>query len=361
MGQLVARSVRYAKPQAQPRLTARCLRFTRKERTFSCRAVLPLKPLKPRDLFVLLPLLLFAVGLFLARCASGPTLQATDFWRDAEHDAVVALEPALNLPDQASTTSFEFEGVVVDHTAYSGTAALRQAGAEYSLTLLQANGRVVSMHYRIGGGRKIPLNYSEIGHIVLWDRPIGTAGAARARSLLITRVKRDPKKGKQLSIVAALDVSAGLPRDRLPRALAAISPTDVLVYQTAHRQADDCYLSVLHQQFLIIADGGVDVQRPRARKFAPGARVKVGDPSLWWDVLLLDNRRTAASNCQDEPALWAWAAVALAETGTAEAGSVEVHPSAPPPEAKAVALPGVPTPTTPSKPTKEQKKAHSEK
>jgi len=325
------------------------------------RGFLPLKALKQRDLFVLVPSLLFAVGLLLTRCASGPALQATDFWRDAEHDAVVALEPALNLPDQASNTTFEFEGVVVDHTNYSGSSALRQTGAEYSLTLLQPNGRVISMHYRIGAGRKIPLNYGEIGHIALWDRPLGTGGVARARSLLVGRVKRDAKKVKQLSIVAALDVSAGLPRDRLPRALAAIAPSDVLVYQTAHRLADDCYLSVLHHQFLITADGSVEVQKPRARKFSPGTRVKVGDPSLWWDVLLLDNRRTAASNCQDEPALWAWSAVALAETGTAETGSVEVHPFASPPDAQPVTLPGVPTPTTPNKRTREQKKARSEK
>lgn len=325
------------------------------------RRALLLKALKQRDLLVFFALLLASLGLLLARCSSGPALQATDFWRDAEHDAVVALEPALNLPDQASNTTFEFEGVVVDHTTYSGTGGLRQAGAEYSLTLLQPNGRVVSMHYRIGAGRKIPLNYGEIGHIVLWDRPLQAGGVARARSLLIARVKRDSKKGKQLSIVAALDVSGGLPRDRLPRALAAIAPSDVLVYQTAHRQADDCYLSVLHQQFLIIADGGADVQRPRARKFSPGARVKVGDPSLWWDVLLLDNRRTAASNCQEEPSLWAWAAVALAETGTAETGSVEVHPAALANEARPVSLPQVPTPTTPVRPGKEPKKAHGEK
>jgi hypothetical protein len=277
-----------------------------------------------------LELVLLAAG---ACSTPQATTTAAEFWRDALPPAHLEVLPALPPPALATATATEIIGVASVHEALIARSAefrlqiqpaaepeseaLEPAAAPAQTQLAPLPGMPglptaadapgpVTLLYRLGLGRRLPIVRGDVVHATVWRKPRSDGSVAQGW------VVRAGKAGEAAAIVAVVEAGAAIPRDRLPVALRAILPSESVVYQTAERTGDDCDVAVAHLHFHV----GVQLQtlagRKRTRQMvAPGARLRLFD-DLGWDVALLDQRRTVGTTCRREPPPeWSWSAVVL--------------------------------------------------
>ena len=253
----------------------------------------------------------------LGACATTQTLTTTAFWQEAAGDPLLAFEPALPLPSGVTTTTIEFDARVkaLDHA--------RRPGVEHNVELHLDSGEQLILHYRIGALRALPLKGGETVHVAIFRRGPGPERGP-ADGLLMTGMRPGPF-GQRRQILAVVDVDGVVPRVRLPPALAAIQPTDVLVYQTARHVEGQCYLSMAHNQLAVANDAATRKSgRLMQQTVAPGARLQIANSEASLDVLMLDNRRVVSTTCRPEPLpSWSFAALWMAEATT----KAEVQPA----------------------------------
>ena len=244
---------------------------------------------------------------------------AGDFWRDALPDPVVELEPPVPLPAAGSTTVFETEGIVIRH----GPA--RGQNGEFTIDL-RARGGPLSVHYRLGVGRMMPVEINESVSVAMWLR-LEVDG--QLHHGLVIAGRRTTPTGPSRQVLAVIDMQDIVPEDRLPPSLGAISPVQALAYQTGEREDGDCYVSVAHHSVSLGTEMHSGGRSPR-RLVAPGGRVRLWGGVATYDVVVHDNRRTLEATCQPPPAsMWAYTAVWL---DTPPPSTAMAGPPMPPPE-----------------------------
>lgn len=267
---------------------------------------------------------LLGIATLLGACGTTQTLTTTAFWQEAAGDPLLAFEPALPLPSGVTTTTIEFDAEVkaLDHA--------RRPGVDHNVELRLDSGERLVLHYRIGAGRALPLKSGETVHMAIFRRGPGPERAP-ADGLLMTGL-RPGLFGQRRQILAVVDVDGVVPRMRLPPALAAIQPTDVLVYQTAQHVEGQCYLSLAHNQLAVADDAAARKSgRLLQQTVAPGGRLQVANGEASLDVLMLENRRVVSTTCRPEPLpSWSFAALWVAEAASkaeVKAAPLPAHPA----------------------------------
>lgn len=256
--------------------------------------------------------LLVFTALALPACAASGVRSDTDFWSMAEPEPKWDFEPPRDLPTSATLVFDEFDAIV------SAQSAGRVSGADFSLLLKSIDGTARLLHYRLGGGRSLPLKSGDHVHLMEWRRwgPLLPTGKRDmdGRGMVVTAMWGGPEEAP--TPVAVINVRSTVPANAMPEVLHRIVASDAQAWQTAERTTTDCYLAESHHPFIVgEAPRGRRVKPPMA---PPGGRVRLWDGEATYEVVLLDNRRVLQTDCVPEPLpWWGWAALWTPEKGRA--------------------------------------------
>ena len=246
-----------------------------------------------------LALLLFS-ALGSVGCADSQVRVQSEFWSQPAADPDLQFEPALPLPAAVTVSQTAVQGLIRDH------GKSRRGNDLNSLEIQTATGSM-TLHYKFGADRRLPLQAGQRVRLLVWQK-LNPDKQLQAISLLVQRLLADDTP----LTLAVLDASDLVPRDRLPRTLTMITPTEAMVWQTSERGSGDCTLATAHQSFATGVTADTTKRNSPQNLHPPGAHILLQGDEGRWDIVLHDNRRTLATTCVPEPpAYWSWSAVRI--------------------------------------------------
>ena len=285
---------------------------------------------------VLRTLAVVAVSLSAPACLTRTVATQGPFWQAAVEVPMLHV-PGLAPPPRADEIEqLQVEGVVRGHESSP------LAGADHLLDLTRPEGTRWQLHYRIGAaGLRLPIAKGDTVHMVLLQRLRGADGQVD-RGLLVYRWRMADGRVVQV-LIAAVETDGILAAAGLPASLAAIRPSDRVVYHDAGAFGDDCDVLRAHRYFHVRQADLPQAAHGRARSawVAPGTQVVLDDGTDRYLVALLDNRTTIQTSCAVTPAA-ASAWTAIRQVAPPQAAGTAIRRVLPVPAPFSVGVPAAP-------------------